>query len=200
MDLGIIRSELDVKVLAVRAGAHGGTENGLNQEAVVRLECLAVCATERISKLLSGLGDILAKCDAGELKTTIPLRGTVSISTILFRLVSMILLLSMSNVPDQPQKALGGSVLLYLQLVSAKILDVLRLGRRSELAITDFLYRARRSAQLRDLAGDGRVSRLTLTLPSMSDLTGEKAIDPRTSTFNKLASWARNCLVKVRVC
>lgn len=43
------------------------------------------------------------------------------------------------HVPDQPQKTLGGSVLLGLELITAQVLDVLGLGGGSKLAIADFL-------------------------------------------------------------
>lgn len=42
-------------------------------------------------------------------------------------------------VPDKPQKTLGGSVLLCLELVAAEVLDIGRLGGSGGLAVTEFL-------------------------------------------------------------
>jgi hypothetical protein len=42
-------------------------------------------------------------------------------------------------VPDQPHKALGGSVLLCLELVADEVLDIGRLGGGGELALAEFL-------------------------------------------------------------
>lgn len=39
-------AELGVKVLAVRAGSHGGAEDRLDKEAVVRLQGIGVGSTE----------------------------------------------------------------------------------------------------------------------------------------------------------
>lgn len=47
-------------------------------------------------------------------------------------------------VPDQPQKTLGGSVLLRLELVAAEVLDIGGLGGGGELALTEFLDVERR--------------------------------------------------------
>ena len=46
----------------------------------------------------------------------------------------------MGDAPDEPEETLGGGVLLGLDLVAAEILDVLGLGRGSELPVTDLLY------------------------------------------------------------
>lgn len=43
------------------------------------------------------------------------------------------------NVPVEPDKALGSSVLLLLELVQDEFLEGLREGGGSKLAVTDFL-------------------------------------------------------------
>lgn len=72
-------------------------------------------------------------------------------------------------------------MLLGLELVSAEILDGLRLGGGSKLAVSQFLH----AISLLLLFVDRDVVR-TLTLPSMSDLTGEKATEPMTSSGSRL--------------
>lgn len=70
VDLGAVVAELGVKVLAVGASAHGGAEDGLDEEAVVRLEGAAVGSAEGVGKLLVGLGRVGSQGEAGEFKTT----------------------------------------------------------------------------------------------------------------------------------
>jgi hypothetical protein len=110
VDLLGVRAELGVKVLAVRAGAHGGAEDGLDEEAVVGLQGGAVGGSERVGELLAGLVDVLAKGDAGELEAT-----------------------------NQPEETLGGGVLLGLELVADKVLDVLGLEGSGEMALSELL-------------------------------------------------------------
>lgn len=43
------------------------------------------------------------------------------------------------NVPVEPDKALGGCVLLLLELVEDEVLECLGEGGSSKLAVTDFL-------------------------------------------------------------
>lgn len=45
-DLGGVFTELDVEILAVRAGAHGGGEDGTDEETMVRLKSGAVGTAE----------------------------------------------------------------------------------------------------------------------------------------------------------
>lgn len=70
LDLGGIATELSVKVLAVRASAHGSREDGLNQEAVVRLQGDGVGCAEGVRELLVRLGDVLGDTDGSELEST----------------------------------------------------------------------------------------------------------------------------------
>lgn len=79
-DLLRIISKLGVEVFSVRASAHGGTEDRLDQEAMVRLECCAVGGSERVGKLLISLGDVLAESNAGEFKTSMVVKSTVSMA------------------------------------------------------------------------------------------------------------------------
>lgn len=85
------------------------------------------------------------------------------------------------GVPDEPEETLGGSVLLGLELVPAEILDVLGLAGGRELPFADFLHRPLATTQTLDPTSWQR--ELTLTLPSMSFLTGAKATEPRTSDY-----------------
>jgi hypothetical protein len=43
------------------------------------------------------------------------------------------------HIPVEPYEALGGSVLLLLELVEDKVLKGFRKGRSSKLTVTDFL-------------------------------------------------------------
>ena len=70
LDLGLVAAELGVEVLAVGAGAHGGAEDGLDEEAVVGLEGGGVGGAEGIGKLLAGVSLVLAEGNAGELEAT----------------------------------------------------------------------------------------------------------------------------------
>ena len=65
----LVAAELAVEVLTVRAGAHGGAENGLDEEAVVGLEGDIVGGTEGGRKLLVGGGNVVGETLACELET-----------------------------------------------------------------------------------------------------------------------------------
>lgn len=108
--LGAVVAELGVKVLAVGAGAHGSAEDGLHEEAVVRLEGAGVGGAERVGELLVGLGRVGRQGEAGEFEAT-----------------------------DEPEESLGGSVFLGLELIAAEILNVGTLNGGGELAVADFL-------------------------------------------------------------
>lgn len=60
LDLLLVVAELGVEVLAVGAGGHGGAEDGLDEEAVVRLERDAVGAAERVRQLVVVVRQVLA--------------------------------------------------------------------------------------------------------------------------------------------
>lgn len=45
----------------------------------------------------------------------------------------------MGCIPDEPQEALSGDVLLGLELVADEVLDVFGVGGGSELTVADFL-------------------------------------------------------------
>ena len=68
LDLLLVGAELDVEVFAVRARAHGGTEDGLHEHAVVGLEGDAVGVAEGLRELVVVVGQVLAERDAGELE------------------------------------------------------------------------------------------------------------------------------------
>jgi hypothetical protein len=70
LDLLLVGAELGVKVLAVGAGTHGGAEDGLDEEAVVRLEGDAVSAAERVGELVVVVGQVLAQGNAGKLEAS----------------------------------------------------------------------------------------------------------------------------------
>ena len=85
IDLVLVVAELAVEVLAVGAGAHGGAEDGLDEEAVVRLEGDVVGGAEGGRKLLVSSNDVVGEtlaCEletSGELLVSIPflLRGAI---------------------------------------------------------------------------------------------------------------------------
>lgn len=69
-DPGVVVAKLGVEVLAVRASTHGGAEDGLDEEAVMRLEGAAVGGAEGVGELFVGLGRIGSQGEAGELEAT----------------------------------------------------------------------------------------------------------------------------------
>lgn len=87
-----------------------------------------------------------------------------------------------SNVPDEPEEALGGSVLFGLEFVTAEVLDIVALDGRGQLTVADFLSHGNvRRHHFRHIF-HVHIEIRTLMLPSMSFLTGEKATEPRAST------------------
>lgn len=68
LNLLLVRAELDIKVLAVGASAHGGAEDGLHKEAVMGLEGDTVGVAEGVGELGRLLGQVLAESDTGEFK------------------------------------------------------------------------------------------------------------------------------------
>ena len=83
-DLGLV-SQLGVEVPTVGAGAHGGREDGLDEEAVVGLEGLAVCVSERSGEFFGFLGQVLAQCNTREFQTSVT--NTVSLQLIRAQIV-----------------------------------------------------------------------------------------------------------------
>lgn len=63
--------DVGVKVLAVGASAHGGTEDGLDDEGVVGLEGGAVGAAEGVSELLFVVLDVGIQSEGNELEATV---------------------------------------------------------------------------------------------------------------------------------
>jgi hypothetical protein len=70
LHLCIVVAQLVVKVLPVRGRTHGGAEDGLHDERVVRLEGVAVGVAERVGEFLGGVGDVVAEGLGGEVKAT----------------------------------------------------------------------------------------------------------------------------------
>lgn len=68
-DLSLIGTQLGVEVFAVRAGAHGSGEYGLDKDTVVRLEGRAVCVSEGGGEFFGFLGNVLAQRNAGKVQT-----------------------------------------------------------------------------------------------------------------------------------
>lgn len=94
-------------------------------------------------------------------------------------------------------------MLLGLELVAAEVLDVLGLGGGGELAVTELLQdRGLSVTAFRSEEGGKVKGPRALTLPSMSDLTGEKATEPRASGWRRgtvSAVWARTtCLGRAK--
>jgi hypothetical protein len=67
-DLALITAQLGVKVLAVRRCAHGGAEDGLDDERVVRLEGVAVGIAEGVGELFGGVVEVVAETLGGEVE------------------------------------------------------------------------------------------------------------------------------------
>lgn len=72
-DLCLVISELGVEVLAVGGGAHGGAEERLDDERVVRLERVAVGLAERVGELLGRVGGVVAEGLGGEFEAAMEL-------------------------------------------------------------------------------------------------------------------------------
>ena len=71
LDLRIITAKLSVEVLPVWCGAHGGAEQRLDDERVVRLEGVAVGIAEGVGELLLGVRDVVAEGLGGEVEATL---------------------------------------------------------------------------------------------------------------------------------
>lgn len=127
----LIITKLGIKVLAVGAGAHGGAENGLDNEAVVGLERGAVRAAERVGEFF-GAGYVLAEGKACEFESSVRTQRFSIPSNLLLSCIRL-------HSPDQPDQPLCCFVALGLKLVSHKILQVLRLEGSGKLAGADFL-------------------------------------------------------------
>lgn len=59
--LRLIATQLSIKVLTVRRSAHGGAEDGLDDERVVRLERVAVSVAEGVGELFGRICEVVAK-------------------------------------------------------------------------------------------------------------------------------------------
>jgi hypothetical protein len=70
LHLCVVVAQLVVKVLPVWGRAHGGAEDGLHNERVVRLEGVAVGVAERVGEFLGGVGDVVAEGLSGEVEAT----------------------------------------------------------------------------------------------------------------------------------
>ena len=79
LDLRIVGAELAVEVLAVGASAHGGAEDGLDEEAVVRLKGDAVGIAEGLGKLVLVVGQVLAQSNACELEASVTIHTLVAV-------------------------------------------------------------------------------------------------------------------------
>ena len=127
LHLGVVVSQLLVKVLPVRRRAHGSVEDWLDKEPVVGLEGVAVCLAERVGEFLGRVGDVVAEGLRGEVEATD--QSLVSNqSTEIFQ-----------NVPVQPNETLGGGVLLLLELVEDEVLECLGKCGGGKLSVADFL-------------------------------------------------------------
>ena len=69
--LRLIIAQLRVEIFAVGCSAHGGVEDRLDNERVVRLERVAVGVAEGDGEFLGRVGDIVADCLGGEIKTPV---------------------------------------------------------------------------------------------------------------------------------
>jgi hypothetical protein len=93
---------------------------------VVGLQGVSVGATERVGKLLGGV-DVLLEALGSEVETTDEL------------LVDSVFIYGRAFVPDEPEAALSGSVLLLLELVSDEVLDGSGLSGSGGVASTELL-------------------------------------------------------------
>lgn len=75
----MIVAELGVKVLAVRGGAHGGAEDGLDEEGVVGLEGVAVCVAEGDTEFFVRGCDVCAEGLGGEVESAV---GGINVSEV----------------------------------------------------------------------------------------------------------------------
>ncbi len=77
VNLSLVRTKLAIEILAVRASAHGGAEDGLDEEAVVRLKGDAVGVAEGLGKFVLVVGQVLAQGDACELEAAITMQRSI---------------------------------------------------------------------------------------------------------------------------
>lgn len=94
---------------------------------MVGLQGVGVGTAERVSKLLGGAVDVLLEALGSEVKTTDEL------------LADSLFIYKRVFVPDEPEAALGGSVLLLLELVSDEVLNGGRLSRSGGMTDTELL-------------------------------------------------------------
>lgn len=128
LNTSLVVTKLGVEVLAVGSCAHGGAENGLDHEAVVLAEGVAVGRAERDADLLSGVGQVLAKGLGGEVE------GAISLSVYKTSDDSL-----GEDIPVQPDETFCRGVLLGSELVTDEVLEGLRVDGSSELTVTNFL-------------------------------------------------------------
>lgn len=162
----LVVPELRVKVLAVRRGAHGGGEDGLDDEGVVRLEGAAVGVAEGDAQLVGRVAEVLAQ----------RLRGEVQAAR-------------------QPEQALGRRVRFRLELAADEVLERGAVEGGGEVAGADFLAPGEGGVSDGEFSHRiHRVAwgwfRLTVMLPVMSLLTGLNAALPNTSKSRVRASEA----------
>lgn len=69
-DLGLVISQLGIEVLAVRSRGHGGAEERLHHERVVRLEGATIGITEGVGQLLGRVVEVVAEGLSSEVETT----------------------------------------------------------------------------------------------------------------------------------
>jgi len=68
LHLRFVIAQLLVEVLSVWCRAHGGAEDGLHDEGVVRLEGFAVGVAEGVGEFFGGVGDVVAEGLGGEIE------------------------------------------------------------------------------------------------------------------------------------
>lgn len=71
IDLLLVITQLDVEVFSVRHSSHGSTEDGLDEERMMRLEGCAVCVSEGGGQLVRWRGQVVVKSQQGELEAAV---------------------------------------------------------------------------------------------------------------------------------
>jgi len=184
----LVGAQLDVEVLPVRTRGHGGAEDGLDEEGVVRLQGAAVGVAEGDGELLGGGFEVRGEREAGEFEAA---RGGTT------------LVCGDGRMGGEGERGLyrtshtRPSVAVCLPVLSSLMTSSWRVSDSSGAAsCLSLIFWLETGLESFDYAVRVKVRGAeTLTFPNISFLTGLKATDPRISAMVSvmLQSSFRDC-------